>query len=109
MDATYRKLSGTEGRLFADPQPAPDETSFQVANTSAGYYKSAYYTLHKDDLQPVPKPRLKEPRLDLHDLVGPEITGPIEAANRISFHAVGDTGAAKVNAFQTAAEAIAHE
>jgi hypothetical protein len=47
--------------------------------------------------------------MDLHDLLGPDIIGPIETAKKISFHAVGDTGAAKVNTFQTAAEAIAHE
>ena len=33
----------------------------------------------------------------------------IEAAKRISFHAVGDTGAAKVRSSQTATKAIAHE
>jgi len=36
-------------------------------------------------------------------------SAPIEAAKKISFHAVGDTGAAKVSASQHAAEAIAHE
>jgi len=56
LDAAYRKLAGAGGRLFADPQPPPDETSFQVDNTSAAYYDSPYYTRHKDDLQPVPPP-----------------------------------------------------
>ena len=50
------KLRGAEGRLFADPEPTPDETSFQVDNTSKQYYDSPYYKLHKNDLQPVPKP-----------------------------------------------------
>ncbi len=33
LDAAFRKLSGANGRLFADPQPSSDETSFQVDNT----------------------------------------------------------------------------
>ena len=65
LDLAYRKLSGARGRLFADPQPAADEISFQVDNTSAAYYESAYYKLHKDDLQPVPEPRTPQPRVDL--------------------------------------------
>jgi hypothetical protein len=100
---------GAGGRLFADPQPAPDEASFQVDNTSAAYYKSPYYTLHKNDLQPVPVPRVPQPRVDLADVLGASFLAPIVAAKKINFHAVGDTGAAKVNAFQSAAKAIAHE
>jgi hypothetical protein len=42
VDAAFRKLSGTDGRLFADPQPSPDELSFRVDNTSAAYYDSVY-------------------------------------------------------------------
>ena len=53
--------------MFADPQPDADETSFQVDNTSAAYYESVYYKLHKNDLQPVPAPRIPEPRIDLTD------------------------------------------
>jgi hypothetical protein len=54
LDPAFRDLlGGTGGRMFADPQPSPDETSFQVDNTSSAYYQSAYYTLHKNDLQPV--------------------------------------------------------
>jgi hypothetical protein len=109
MDMAYVKLRGAGGRLFADPQPSPEEASFQVDNTSAQYYDSPYYKLHKEDLQPVPKPRAPEARLDLADVLGADVLGPIRAAQKIAFHAVGDTGAAKVNAFQTAAEAIAHE
>ena len=58
VDAVYRNLEGAGGRLFADPQPAPDETSFQVDNTSEAYYESAYYKLHQNDLQPIPAPRV---------------------------------------------------
>jgi hypothetical protein len=108
-DPAYRKLQGAGGRLFADPQPAPDEGSFQVDNTSSAYYQSPYYTLHKNDLQPVPVPRVPQPRVDLATVLGANFLAPIVAAKKISFHAVGDTGAAKVNAFQSAARAIAHE
>jgi hypothetical protein len=37
MPDAYAKLTGVGGRLFADPQPSPDETSFQVDNTSSQY------------------------------------------------------------------------
>ena len=50
------RLTGNSGRLFADPQPTPDETSFQVDNTSKRYFDSPYYKRHSEDLQPVPKP-----------------------------------------------------
>ena len=92
------KLRGAEGRLFADPEPTPDETSFQVDNTTKQYYDSPYYTLHKNDLQPVPKPSSPEPRLDLGDVLPADLIAPIAGARKIAFHAVGDTGAAKVNA-----------
>jgi hypothetical protein len=109
LDAAYRKLAGVDGRLFADPQPAPDEVSFQVDNTSAAYYESTYYKLHKEDLQPIPEPRTAQPRVDLADVLQPEFLAAITATNQISFHAVGDTGAAKVNSFQTAKQALENE
>jgi Calcineurin-like phosphoesterase len=109
LDAAFRKLTGTGGRLFADPQPSPDEVSFQVDNTSAAYYESAYYGLHKRDLQPVPPPRVDPPRVDLAQVLEPALIAAVTAAEQISFHAVGDTGAAKVNSFQTAAQALANE
>jgi hypothetical protein len=109
IDAAYRRLAGRKGRLFADPQPSADEVSFQVDNTSAAYYQSAYYTLHRNDLQPVPVPRVPQPRVDLADVLEPEFVAAIRAAQKISFHAVGDTGAAKVNSFQTAAQALENE
>src|ERR1700690_355396 len=109
LDAAFQKLTGADGRLFADPQPAPDETSFQVDNTSAAYYESASYKLHANDLQPVPEPRVIQPRVDLASVLGADFLAPSLAAKRLSFHAVGDTGAAKVNSSQTAAQAIANE
>ena len=54
LDAAFSKLAGPGGRLFADPHPAPDEASFQVNNTSGAYYRSPYYVLHRNDLEPVP-------------------------------------------------------
>ena len=102
-------LLGVHGRLFAEPTPTADETAFQLDNTSARYYQSPYYLLHRRELQPVPTPILSPPRLDLADVVPDTVLQSITAANRITFHAVGDTGAAKVNRSQTAATAIAHE
>ena len=109
LDAAYRKLSGARGRLFADPQPAAGEIAFAVDNTSASYYESAYYKLHKRDLQPVPEPQTPQPRVDLADVLHPDFVHAITAAKKISFHAVGDTGAAKVNSFQTARQALENE
>jgi hypothetical protein len=109
MDAAYRRLSGAEGRLFADPEPSPDQVSFQVDNTSAAYYESTYYKLHREDLQPVPEPRTRRPRVDLAHVLEPKFLAAITATKKISFHAVGDTGAAKVNSFQTARQALENE
>ena len=47
--------------------------------------------------------------MNLTDFAPPEVLAAIQAAGKISFHAVGDTGAAKVNRFQTAATALGHE
>jgi len=102
-------LLGLHGRLFADPQPGPDATEFHVDNTSAEYYRSPYYLRHKDQLEPVPTPSTSPPRLSLDQVLDTDILDPIQAARRITFHSVGDTGAAKVNAFQTAAKALQNE
>jgi len=109
LDPAYWKLQVPGGRLFADPQPDADETSFQVDNTSAAYYESVYFKRHRDALQPIPPPREPEPRIDLTAILGEAFLEPTVAAKKISFHAVGDTGAAKVNRRQTVAEAIANE
>jgi Calcineurin-like phosphoesterase len=99
----------TGGRLFADPQPPPAEASFQVDNTSEQYFQSPYYLLHKAQVQPIPPPRTLPPRIDLGDVLSADLLAAITAAQKVAFHVVGDTGAAKVNAFQTAATAIANE
>jgi kumamolisin len=88
-------IVGPQGQLFADPSPGSDEVSFQVDNTSEQYYSSPYYRLHQEQLQPVPAPAVMPPVIDLTDIVGPEALATITAANRISFHAVGDTGSAQ--------------
>ena len=98
---------GAGGRLFADPVPTPDETSFQVDNTSDQYYDSPYYEAHANDLQPVPAPTLSPPRIELSDVLSAELLEPITQGQRITFHAVGDTGAAKQT--EAARTAIANE
>jgi hypothetical protein len=102
-------LVGPGGRLFADPVPGKDETSFQVDNTSAAYYNSPYYLQHQYQMQPVPAPSSPQPSMALADVVGPAVVAAIQAARKIVFHAVGDTGAAEITATQTAAMAIAQE
>lgn len=101
-------LIGPGNRLYAEPKPSPDETSFQQDNVSDQYYNSPYYVAHKNDLQVVPPPRPGSP-LNLADFVPDEVATAVTAAKKITFHAVGDTGAAKVNRAQTAATAIANE
>jgi hypothetical protein len=102
------RIMGPEGRLYADPQPGPDEVKFREDNTSSAYYNSPYYLAHKDQVQPIPR-RRSGVALNLSDFVPQEILNAIQAAGKISFHAVGDTGAAKVNRSQTAATALGHE
>ena len=109
MTGEITNLLGNDERLFAEPHPTADETSFQLDNTSGRYYSSPYYEKHKGDLQPVPPPRTSPPRLDLADILPASVLDPIVAAKRISFHSVGDTGAAKVNRNQTMGQAIANE
>jgi len=107
--AAPSNLVGTGGRLFADPVPGADETSFQVDNTSIAYYKSPYYLQHQYQIQPVPTPSVPQPRMALADVVGPGPVAGIQAAKMIAFHAVGDTGAATVTATHPAAVSIANE
>ena len=106
--ATTKNLVGPKGQLYADPQPSPDEVTFKQDNTSAAYYNSPYYLAHKSQVQPIP-PRRNNLPLNLSDFVSPEILAAINGAGRILFHAVGDTGAAKVNRSQTVATALEHQ
>jgi hypothetical protein len=102
-------LIGNGGRLFANPAPGADETSFQVDNTSVAYYNSPYYLLHQYQLQPVPAPSSPQPAMNLSDVVAAPMIAGIQAAKKIVFNAVGDTGAATQSATQSAAVSIAHE
>src|SRR5260370_194044 len=107
---TKPNLIGPGGRLFAEPIPGKDEASFRVSNTSSQYYNSPYYLVHKREVEPIAPARKNAPmHLDLGDFVGPQIIQNIASAGKISFHYVGDTGAAKVNRQQTAGQAIANE
>ena len=108
MDYSYGN-QGPQNRLFAEPTPGPDPTSFQVDNTSESYYKSPYFLAHLNQVQPVPQPRSSAPRLDLSDVIGKDAIDQMQNAGRIAFHAVGDTGAAKVDRNQSVASAIAKE
>jgi hypothetical protein len=101
-------LSGPKGQLYADPRPAPGETQFRRDNTSSAYYNSPYYLAHKTQVQRIP-PRRNDLPLKLADFLPRDVLAAIQTAGRISFHAAGDTGAAKVNRSQTAATAIGHE
>lgn len=104
-----KPLPGPQGQLYADPMPSPDETGFRVDNNSSAYYQSAYFLAHKNQVQPIPRPRTAPSRLDLADFIAPEVAAAIKSGQKISFHAVGDTGAAKVSRSQTAQTAIGHE
>lgn len=103
-------MIGPHQQLYADPKPTPGEVAFQVDNTSAAYYTSPYYLAHKSEVQPIPAPRRNvPPYLQLEEFVSSEVMAAIQSSKTISFHAVGDTGAAKVNRAQTAPTAIGHE
>jgi hypothetical protein len=106
-----RNLQGPSGQLFGDPAPGPDETAFQVDNTSEAYYNSPYYKQHQNDVLAIPVGPPSKP-LELSDIVGAEFLAPINGAKQISFHAVGDTGAsstASISNEATVADAMAAE
>jgi calcineurin-like phosphoesterase family protein len=109
LDPAYWKLQTPGGWLFAEPDAGPNEAAFQVDNTSQAYYDSVYYKRHSNDLQPIPRRTRAAASIDLADVLGDDFLAPTIAARKLSFHAVGDTGAAKVNVHQTAAKAIANE
>jgi hypothetical protein len=100
-------ITGPKGQLYADPKPSADEVSFRYDNTSDAYYNSRYYQLHKDQVQPIPRARSLDPIL-LGDFLPAHILKAITASGKIVFHAVGDTGAAKVKT-QSVATALSHE
>lgn len=95
MSIPAGNLIGTGGRLFGETNPGADETAFQVDNTSSRYYLSPYYLRHRDQVQPVPPPERRPPRINLADVTGRDFNDAITQEGKIVFHAVGDTGAAK--------------
>jgi hypothetical protein len=103
-----KNMIGPHGQFYADPQPGPDEIKFREDNTSSAYYNSRYFLAHKDQVQPIPR-RRSGVAVNLSDYIPQDVFNAIQATGKISFHAVGDTGAAKVNRSQTAATAIGHE
>lgn len=107
---TKANMTGPGGQLYAEQKVTPDENAFQRNNTSEAYYNSPYYAAHKNQVQSIPRPRQNAaPNIDLKDFVAKEIITAINGAQKITFHATGDTGAAKVNARQGAAIALGHQ
>jgi hypothetical protein len=103
-------MTGPKGQFYADPKPSPDEIAFRQDNNSSAYYNSPYYLLHKSQVQPIPQVRQNAPpNINLADYLPTDVADAIDQAGKITFHAVGDTGAAKVNRSQTAGTAIEHE
>ena len=103
-------LIGPNGQMYGELLPGVDETQFRVDNTSSAYYHSPYFLAHKDQVQRIPPHRPNAPAfLNLADFLPQEVTTAIQRAGKISFHAVGDTGAAKVGRAQTVQTAIEHE
>ncbi len=90
-------LFGDPQRLFADPDPGPDEKSFHEPNVDAQYYKTGYYFRHQKEIQPFPTPSPNPPRIDLAQILGPKLVDPVRDSKAIGFHAVGDTGASSTS------------
>jgi len=81
-----------------------------VQNNSEQYYNSAYYLANKSRVQPIPAHRVgAPPSLDLGDFLPAGLIGGITQGGSITFHMVGDTGAAKTTRSQSAATALADE
>jgi hypothetical protein len=54
-------LVGKDDRLFSDQRPGPDETHFQVDNTSHAYFNLLYCKRDKDQLHQVQPPLSNPP------------------------------------------------
>jgi hypothetical protein len=103
-----KNIVGPEGRLYAEKQPRPREIKFRQDNNSVAYYQSPYYRIHRNDVLPIPTPRHTRP-IELASYLPSQILGAIKQAGKISFHAVGDTGAAKADRAITAKVAIGRQ
>ena len=93
-----RNLRGPGGQLFGDPAPGPDETAFQVDNTSDEYYNSPYYKQHENDVEAVPDGTASGAAGPRRTCSVPTSSRRSSPPSRISFHAVGDTGASSTAA-----------
>jgi hypothetical protein len=103
-------MTGPQGQLYADPKLTPDEDAFQVNNTSEAYYNSPYYLANQNLVQPIPAPRAGVPlNINLASYLPAATMAAIQAAGSIVFHSVGDTGAAKTGAQESAATSIAQQ
>ena len=49
-----RHLFADPQRLFADPDPGPDDVSFHDPNVDEKYYTTGYYAAHQTEIQPFP-------------------------------------------------------
>jgi hypothetical protein len=96
-NAVGRHLFADPQRLFADPDPGPDETSFHQPNLDEQYYNSGYYPAHQNQIQTFPAPLPNPGRIDLSTILGPNLLDPINAAKAITFHTVGDSGASSTS------------
>jgi hypothetical protein len=108
-----QNISGPSGQMYAEQKITPDETKFTRDNNSSTYYNSPYFVAHKNQVQAIPPPRkdaknVQQPVL-LSDFLPKSVLTAINGAKKITFHATGDTGAAKVNARQTVATALSHQ
>jgi hypothetical protein len=78
---------------------------------SRAYKDSPYHALDSSQLEPIPMPSPAGP-MTLESVVGATFLAPIEAQKKISFHAVGDTGASTAGALQSedsVSAAMAHD
>jgi hypothetical protein len=88
--AAKSSLVDEGARLFAD--------AFRANDTSRAYYNSAYFQKHRHEIQPVPVPFIDPPRIELADIIGRPKANAIQDCRKITFHAVGDTAAARQTA-----------
>jgi predicted phosphodiesterase len=98
-------------RLFADPSPGPNNTSFEPT-ADERYYTTGYYFRHQSEIQPFPRPAPYPPLMDLSQILGPKLLQPVLDAKAIAFHALGDSGATTTTEFggeTTVADAIVRD
>jgi hypothetical protein len=65
--------------------------------------------VHQNQVQPIPKRRAKAGPVNLSEFLPANVMSAINSSGKIIFHAVGDTGAAKVSRTETAEMSVANE